>query len=162
MAAGAVYYLKFRFHITAATAQPLRWAPNSEFNYIKKRKKPMPTTKQIRELGRNIILKNPDGIRFADIVGQILAEFPGANKTTVVAQVANHLVPAYLTEITKPSRGLYKPLLGDTQNLPISMSTPAATGFQREEDVYEPFAQWLKNDIEEATEAVSLGGVLFQ
>jgi hypothetical protein len=104
------------------------------------------------------VLKHPGGIRFAGIVGEIRQALPDANKTTVEAQVANALVPAYPSEITKPSRGLYKPLGADGPTSIDLPPTAGAGGFQQEEDVYEPFAQWLKNDIEEATEAVALGG----
>jgi hypothetical protein len=117
------------------------------------------TTKQIRELGKEIILQHPGGIRYAIIVSMILAKYPDANKTTVGAQVANYLVPAYPKEITKPGRGLYRPISTDSPDVQITAITPIpSAGFQKEEDIYEPFAQWLKNDIEEATEAVALGG----
>jgi hypothetical protein len=110
------------------------------------------TTKQILELGRKIVLAHPGGIRFAQIVAQILDACPGANRNAVEGRIANDLVPAYTSELTKPSRGLYKPLRGE-----VGVVVPR-DGFQCEEEVYEPFAQWLKNDLEEATEAVALGG----
>ncbi len=64
-------------------------------------------------------------------------------------------------EITKPSRGLFKPVsnggaeavkLGDTEQV-------APTGKKiAEADFYKPFAEWLKNDLDEVTEVASLGG----
>ena len=117
---------------------------------------PAVTTKQVRELARGIVLKHPGGIRFAEIVAEIRQSLPDAIKTTVEAQVANSLVADYPSELTKPSRGLYKPLAADGQ-VSSEILLPVE-GFQKEEELYEPFAQWLKNDIEEATEAVPLGG----
>jgi hypothetical protein len=113
------------------------------------------STKQIKEFARGIVLQHPGGIRYAEIVSQVRRHFPEANKATVEAQVANSLVPAYPAELTKPSRGLYKPIM-DESAIPPPPPSPAGTA--REEDLYEPFAQWLKHDIEEATEAVALGG----
>jgi hypothetical protein len=115
------------------------------------------STKQIREQAKEIVLGRPGGIRFADLVMAVRQALPEAVRTTVEAQVANSLVLAYPNELTKPSRGLYKPLSGEPVVAP-NETTPQVTGFRKEEEVYEPFAHWLKNDIEEATDAVSLGG----
>ncbi len=115
-----------------------------------------PTMKQIRDLGREIILRHPGGIRFAELVRQIRATYPDTPEKSVATQVANDLVSAFPTEIAKPSRGLYKPLVDGNSAAQAPEVSPA--GFQREEEVYDPFANWLKNDLEEATEAVSLGG----
>lgn len=117
---------------------------------------PPVTVREIRDLGRQIVLKHPGGIRFAAIVKQICQSLPDATRNTVEAQVANHLVPTYIHELAKPSRGLYKPLLGESQVLPPV--PPNNGGVGSEEEVYEPFAKWLKNDIEEASEAIALGG----
>lgn len=114
------------------------------------------TTKQIRALGREIVLQHPNGIRFAEIVQQIMRALPEAKKTAVQAQVANYLVPAYPSELTKPSRGLFTPLAPETAA--AAPTPPPPEGFQKEEEVYGPFALWLQNDLEEATEAVGLGG----
>jgi hypothetical protein len=61
--------------------------------------------KEIRELAREIVLAHPQGIRYKDIVAAIFAKHPDAtNRTTIEAQVANYLVPAYSGEIAKPSQ----------------------------------------------------------
>lgn len=116
------------------------------------------STKQIREKAREIVLQHPGGIRFTDLVSAVRQALPGAVENTVVAQIANSLLAAYPTELSKPSRGLYKPV----QPVELSPHEPdvkaPALGFQKEEEIYEPFAKWLKNDIEEATEAAALGG----
>ena len=113
-------------------------------------------TKEIRELAREIVLAHPEGVRFKDIVAGIFARHPDAsNRTTIEAQVANYLVPAYSAEITKPSRGLYVP----TAVSPIAVApTIPSPPLQSEDKFYEPFASYLQNDLEEATAAVALGG----
>lgn len=114
------------------------------------------TTKQIRETGRDIVKQHPGGIRYAQLVDLIQQTLPEAGRNTITTQVANHLVPSYPKEIAKPSRGLYQPL-GDNA-APVPEPQPAAPKITSEEDLYEPFADYLKNDLEEATDAVPLGG----
>lgn len=113
-------------------------------------------TREIKEAAREIVLAYPEGIRFKDIVEQILARYPNAtNRTTIEAQVANYLVPAFPGEISKPSRGLYVPTATNS-SLPVPQSQIPAS--RTENEFYEVFASYLQNDLEEATVAVSLGG----
>src|SRR5216683_1233858 len=61
----------------------------------------------------------------------------------------------------QPSRGLYKPAnAGDDEALVvgnIEQIAPSGTKI-RESDFYEPFADWLKNDLDEVTDVAPLGG----
>lgn len=113
-------------------------------------------TKEIKELGRQIVLDHPQGIRFKDIVAAIVLRYPDAVRTTVEAVVANYLVPAYPGEISKPSRGLYVPTAASSISRIPSAPTPS------EDEFYEPLASYLQNDLEEATAAVSIGGAGFK
>ena len=61
-------------------------------------------------------------------------------------------------EISKPSRGLYLPATGLA---PVVLPSPAIPKF-REDEFYIPFAEWLKNDLDEATIAITLGGAGLQ
>jgi hypothetical protein len=64
--------------------------------------------------------------------------------------------------IHKPSRGLYLPAhLGDGTIVVTQPPTLIEQHF-KEEDYYEAFADWLKNELDEATVAVPLGGAGFQ
>jgi len=117
-------------------------------------------TKEIKELAREIVLAHPEGVRYKDIVAGIFAKHPDAtNRTTVEAQVANYLLPAYPGEISKPSRGLYVPTASSTTSLvpPVTTASPPS-----EEKFYEAFASYLQNDLEEATAAVAIGGSGFK
>jgi hypothetical protein len=111
--------------------------------------------KEIREEGRKIVLANPGGIRYAEIVAKIQLDFPTTNPLTIQAQIANSLVQSFPTELTKPSRGLYVPLLNGVAPLPSIVPPPTA---YTEQHFYEPFATYLQNDLEEATSAAELGG----
>lgn len=114
--------------------------------------------REIKEAAREIVLAHSDGIRFKDIVEAVLARYPDAIRTTVETQVANHLVPAYPGELSKPSRGLYVPVTVPSP-LPPPPSPPAT---RTESEFYEAFARYLQNDLEEATVAVPMGGAGFK
>jgi hypothetical protein len=68
-------------------------------------------------------------------------------------------------EISKPSRGLFKPSVvpGD-ETIVVGVAEQIVSGGVkvRESDFYEPFAQYLKNDLDEVTDVAPLGGAGFE
>jgi hypothetical protein len=110
------------------------------------------TVQEICDAARDIVLGHPQGIRFSEIVKGVRARYRDAMANTVNTVVASRLVDMYPALIAKPSRGLYQPLTGAVSAPPLPSTTLS------EKDVYSPFANWLKNDLEEATEAAALGG----
>ena len=119
------------------------------------------TVQQIKGLARSIIAENPGGIRYSALVDKICQQNPETPKNTVHGSVWN-LDALFPNEIAKPSRGLFTPVAkAGTNELPVTESTEqiAETGVKvRESDFYEPFADWLRNDLDEVTEVASLGG----
>jgi hypothetical protein len=96
-----------------------------------------------------IIKANPNGIRWADLMRAVSKDLPGENQNTIAGSLhhfANHL-PA---GVHKPDRGVYA--FGQTA------PTEAAAINKRETDFYQPFADWLVGDLEEATRAAPIGG----
>jgi hypothetical protein len=121
---------------------------------------PKLTGQQIRERAKAIVAENPGGIRYGAIVDRILQENGETSLNTIGSHVQD-LAKTYPKEILKPSRGLYKPadaggddtvVIGDTEQ-----TTPSGARI-RESDFYEPFADWLKNDLDEVTDVAVLGG----
>jgi len=115
---------------------------------------------QIQELARQIVLRNPDGIRFGELVRQIAEANPETPRGTISTQVSG-LIDRYPGEVTKPSRGLFKPVVAERgfeapRDKPGAAITPMSV--PREEDFYGPFAEWLKSDLDEATAVATLGG----
>jgi hypothetical protein len=124
------------------------------------------SVRQIQDLARSIIAKNPGGIRYSALVEKIVEEAPETPRNTVHGSVWN-LDSRFPNEIAKPSRGLFTPVpvvvsgvvpgsesvgLGSTEQV-----SPAGIKV-KESDFYEPFAEWLKNDLDEVTEVKALGG----
>ena len=108
--------------------------------------------KDIQALGKKIILGNAGGIRYSELVEQIHNQHPETERGTISTAVVG-LAQAFPTEITNPSRGLFIPAaMADDAVIP---APPAAF---KEEDFYEPFALWLKNELDEVTDAIGWGG----
>src|ERR1700730_12124275 len=115
---------------------------------------------QIRERARAIVAENPGGIRFSALVERISAESPETPKNTINGSMWN-LDEIYPSEISKPSRGLFKPTNADGDDSIVVDDTEqiAPTGARvRESEFYEPFAEWLKTDLDEVTDVAPLGG----
>jgi hypothetical protein len=101
--------------------------------------------------------------KFGIWLGQLSPPAPEGFGTanTVHGSVWN-LDSLFPNEITKPSRGLFTPPAKPGGNDTVEVGSTeqiAETGIKvKESDFYEPFAQWLKNDLDEVTEVASLGG----
>lgn len=119
------------------------------------------SVKAIRERAVEIIREHPDGIRFTDIRKQILAADPETKSDTIGGSIWD-LEKTRPDAVTKPSRGLYVPTVvsGGSSTL-VETLAPVSTKYT-EEDFYDPFAEFLKTELGEATIAVRVGGSGFQ
>ncbi|MFK3650835.1 hypothetical protein ACI2IY_20685 [Lysobacter enzymogenes] len=111
--------------------------------------------KRVAEAALKIIAANPTGIRWADLHRAVRAALPDENPNTVNGSLhhfRNHL-PA---GVSRPDRGVYAIGDGAAQE-PAQVALP--TVFRhRETDFYQPFADFLVGDLEEATRAEPIGG----
>lgn len=115
---------------------------------------------QIRQLARSLIATSPGGIRYSVLVQKVSEQSPETPKNTIHGSVWN-LDALFPSEVAKPSRGLFTPAakLGDEAVVVGSTEQTATTGGKvKEADFYDPFAQWLRNDLDEVTEVAALGG----
>ena len=110
----------------------------------------------------DLLRQHPDGVRWAELVHQI-SQDGSFNLNTVSGNLWN-LDQRFPDKVYKPSRGLFRLLEfrdQDTDQLRPGL-LPEPPGRIHEEDFYEPFADWLKNDLEECTKAIPLGGSRFK
>jgi hypothetical protein len=118
-----------------------------------------PGKKEIRDMGTSIIQEHPKGIRTRDLLDAITAKIPDATQTP---EKLRNLIHSYIWDldksfpgkVSKPSRGLFVPA---TLNGTEAVTPVMAQAKCREQDFYDAFAEYLKNDLEEATDAVALG-----
>jgi len=116
-------------------------------------------TQKIKEL----LAGAPSGLRFSELIATLKAAFPEDPHGTITGTVWNIDI-RFPEEIYKPSRGVFRLTKFRTES---SEEQPAlaesTTPFKaiRESDFYEPFADYLTNELEECTKAIALGGNRF-
>lgn len=116
------------------------------------------TVQQIRDRAKQIIQGSVTGIRYSDLVRRICEEHAETPKNTVHGSVWD-LDTRFPELIHKPSRGLFLPL---QKGEALSTAVPEPVKLPKEEEFYSPFADWLKNELDEVTVAVAIGGAGFQ
>lgn len=117
--------------------------------------------KIITEKAIEIIKNAPEGIRYSELVRKIQKEFPDTPVNTIHGTIWNlHLrMP---DEVYKAARGLFRhTTFRDTEISEIEHKVSKEEKI-KEEDFYQPFADWLVNELEECTKAIPLGGNKFK
>jgi hypothetical protein len=114
---------------------------------------------QIRQLAKSIIASRPGGIRYSALAKEISQQAPETPKNTIHGATWN-LDAVFPNEVAKPSRGLFTPATPSRNDTVVeTVEQFATTGAKvKESNFYEPFAQWLRNDLDEVTEVAALGG----
>ena len=124
------------------------------------------TTKKdrITVAAKELLAQHSEGLRFSELVSRLHVAFPDDPHGTITGTVWN-LDTRFPDEIYKPSRGLFRLARfreGTPPPPPQAVATPQKTlPSIRESDFYEPFADYLVNELEECTVAVPLGGNRF-
>lgn len=100
---------------------------------------------------KEILGATPAGVRFSDLVARLQKEFPDDPHGTITGTVWN-LDARFSQEIYKPSRGLFRLTKFKTEPSPSAPEplpeTTPEPGVIREADFYQPFADYLVNDLE--------------
>lgn len=125
-------------------------------------------TEQIRKIALETLENRPEGIRYSDLVREIL-KVNNTFKPNTINGATWDLDATYPNEIYKPDRGVFKLLKfkeivanqPDEQPIALLPKTLNKKAI-KEEDFYKPFADWLVNELEECTSAIGLGGNIFK
>lgn len=109
-----------------------------------------------------IIKSTPDGVRYSNLVKKIQEEFPDIPVNTIHGSVWEFMQKT--KEVYKPAQGLYRHItFRDEEIREIERKISKEPEKIKEENFYQPFADWLvKGDLEECTEAIPLGGNKFK
>lgn len=118
---------------------------------------------RIRRQAVELIKANPEGLRYSELFKRLRDGPPSFNSGTISSTIWN--IDTVLPEsIWKPSKGLYRHT--DFKEAEVSDDAGPAVGLTpakvREEQFYGPFSDWLKNEAEEVTHAIPLGGNVFR
>jgi hypothetical protein len=120
----------------------------------------------IRAKAIELLGREPAGIRWSDLIKRVKAELPEMAENTVQGSLWN-LDILRPNEVYKPARGHWQ-LTKFKSNEPerdiveAETKSPKLAAAVSEEDFYIPFAEWIKNELEECTKAISLGGNKFK
>jgi len=121
----------------------------------------MPTKKvQIQSRAIEILRNSPQGIRYSQLLYMIKDSLPTISSNTIRGVIWN-LDVEVPNEIYKADRGLFRHTsFRETHVIPEP--TPSAPSQVSEESFYQPFADYLVNELEECTKAIRLGGNRFR
>lgn len=120
------------------------------------------TTKaeKIIETAINLLEENPSGLRYMQLVNAIKERMPDMKINHIHGTVWD-LAQQLPQVIYKPKRGLFRHIqFKDKEEKP--QEAPAVIGRIKEEDFYQPFVDYLENELEEVTKAIALGGNKFR
>jgi hypothetical protein len=115
-----------------------------------------PIRDQIAHFCITQLRKNPDGLRFSELKRLAAKRFKGVAAGTIHGAV---YVLSDWEEVTKPSRGLFQ-LHEFSEQAPNKSKELKAK--HKEQEFYEPFAEWITTELEECTKAIPLGGNVFK
>lgn len=113
-----------------------------------------------------ILEQEPNGIRWSEFVKRVRAALPEINPNSIPSWLWN-LDVRKPNEVYKPARGLWRLLKFKESELEKGIAVtevvpPVVAARVSEEDFYEAFAEWIKEELEECTKAISLGGNKFK
>jgi hypothetical protein len=125
-------------------------------------------TAQIRKIAIDILENKPEGIRYSALAREILKINPSFNPNTISGATWD-LEDTYPNDIYKPDRGVFR-LVKYKENITTqpdetpAKNAPAISKRKsiKEKDFYQPFADWLVNELEECSSAIGLGGNIFK
>jgi hypothetical protein len=120
---------------------------------------PTKITERIKTKAFELLEQHPDGLRYSELHSKIQAADSGFNSNTINGCIWN-LDAAFPEKVYKPSKGLFRLLKHKPVDSEIPEPAPItqiSTSKVKEEDFYAPFADWLKNEVEDVTHAIPLG-----
>ena len=131
---------------------------------------PKLTVNQIRERALALLEKEPQGMRYMQLVRAVHDSAPETPINTVHGGV--HSLLSTTDQIVRPSKGLWVLKKFADQDAPggVARKPPDAIEIEQkgkkvklsEEQFYEAFANWLKTDAEEVVETLVMGGGSFK
>lgn len=116
---------------------------------------------QIRSRAVELLLSNPNGIRYMQLVNLIKQDpdFQDIPINTIHGSTWN-LDIVMPDEVYKPDRGLFRHV--SFKGTPKESVIITKKSEHKEEDFYQTFADYLKNELEECNKVIKLGGSKFK
>lgn len=119
---------------------------------------------RIRASAFELLSCHPGGLRFSEL-NRLIRQLDPTLKAKTVSNSIWNLDSANPDKVYKPIRGVYRLVsFRDDGDAPTSIKPRRAAAVQRfrEDEFYPLFANWLRDDLEEVTHAIALGGNAFR
>lgn len=121
---------------------------------------PESKTHKIREKAIEILKGEPKGIRWVVLLKRVRAEIPDLPKN--IGGYLWNLDSLEPGKVYKPARGVWRHVMFQEKAPEADIAPKASAAQLKETSIYEPFADWIKNELEECTKAIPLGGNAFK
>lgn len=124
----------------------------------------MTRREEIIQTATQLLEKTTQGLRYSELHREILASLPNFPANTVHGTIWN-LDAKLPDQFYKPAKGVFRLVkFKDTEIAQTEREQQAKPTSSRikEEDFYEAFADYLVNDLEECSKAISVGGNRFK
>jgi len=116
---------------------------------------------RIAQKAIELLAQEPEGVRYSALIRRLAAELPSIPLNTIIGGLVG-LAEYKPDEVYKPAKGLFQHTqFRNAGNSPPPEASVAASPV-REKDFYDAFADYLREDLEECTKSISLGGNVFQ
>lgn len=121
----------------------------------------MNITEKVIAKAKELLDGEPAGIRYAKLHAALHAALPEVKPNTIHGTLTK--IRTTLPEFN-PEKGLYRsPKFTDVDDVvPTKSGKPEKQAQVKEEAFYEPFSEWLTNELQEASKSIPLGGNRFK
>jgi hypothetical protein len=116
---------------------------------------------EIIEASEKLLEENPDGLRFSVLAKLLKQRLPHIKPGNYPPNLVN-LEKNAVGVIYKPAKGWFR--LEKYKESPTETASPQLIQVEKhkEEQFYEPFAEWLVDELEDCSKAIALGGAKFK
>lgn len=112
---------------------------------------------RIRKAIVEILTEKPQGLRHGELVAAVVDKLGDVQRNTVLGNI-HQMVTQGDCQLYKPSPGLYKLRDVNEESVDEAIKQTIDQKDLDESHFYEPFAEWLRDELGECTEAVKFGG----
>ena len=124
-------------------------------------------TGQIRKIALDILAEKPEGVRYSNLQRKIF-EQNDTFKSNTISGATWDLEVTFPDKVYKPDRGVFRlvkfkeDIASQPDQQEIILTKTVKKKSIKEDDFYQPFADWLVKELEECTNAIRLGGNIFR